>query len=216
MVCNGHKTIRRLVWALSVFALGWLPLAGLVSAQAQEKVYYRYVNDEGVQVLDDHIPPRFVPKGYEVVSLNGTVLRRVAPAPSPEEQRARKEAKRQRIEQDAYHQELRRRYSTVKDIEDAKRRNLAELQGNISILESNLSNVRLQIRDQEGRAARLERSGQTVPDALLDNIATLKQEVQKNLAQIERRQTEYDEVAEKFDEDAEAFRAMKASSQSAP
>jgi len=185
--------------------LGLAPLA-----QAQEKVYYRYTNDEGVQVLEDRIPPKYVPKGYEVVSMYGEVLRTVPPAPSDEELEAEARERQARQEREAYEQELKRRYSTVKDIEDAKRRSLAELQGNISILESNLSSVRLQIRELESRAARLERSGQEVPESVLVNLGTLKTEVQEIQAQIRHRQEEYDEVADKFDQDIEAFAEIRA------
>ena len=198
--------MRKSVLWFSVFCL--LGLASL--AQAQEKVYYRYTNDEGVQVLEDRIPPKYVPRGYEVVSMYGEVLRTVPPAPSDEELEAEARERQARQEREAYEQELKRRYSTVKDIEDAKRRSLAELQGNISILESNLSNVRLQIRDLESRAARLERSGQEVPESVLVNLGTLKTEVQEIQAQIRHRQAEYDEVADRFDQDIEAFAEIRA------
>jgi len=161
-------------------------------------------------VLEDRIPPKYVPKGYEVVSMYGEVLRTVPPAPSDEELETEARERQARQEREAYEQELKRRYSTVKDIEDAKRRSLAELQGNISILESNLSNVRLQIRDLESRAARLERSGQEVPESVLVNLGTLKTEVQEIQAQIRHRQEEYDEVADKFDQDIEAFAEIRA------
>lgn len=198
--------MRKSVLWFSVFCL--LGLASLV--QAQEKVYYRYTNDEGVQVLEDRIPPKYVPKGYEVVSMYGEVLRTVPPAPSDEELEAEARERQARQAREAYEQELKRRYSTVKDIEDAKRRSLAELQGNISILESNLSSVRLQIRDLESRAARLERGGQEVPESVLVNLGTLKTEVQEIQAQIRHRQEEYDEVADKFDQDIEAFAEIRA------
>ncbi len=189
----------------------FLGLASL--AQAQEKVYYRYTNDEGVQVLEDRIPPKYVPKGYEVVSMYGEVLRTVPPAASEQELQAEARERKARQEREAYEQELKRRYSTVKDIRDAKRRSLAELQGNISILESNLSSVRLQIRELESRAARLERSGQEVPESVLTNLGTLKTEVQEIQTQIQHRQSEYDEVAEKYDRDIDAFAEIKAANE---
>lgn len=187
-----------------------LVLSAAVWAQAQEKVYYRYTNDDGVQVLEDRIPPKYVPNGYEVVSMYGEVLKTVPPAPSEQELEAEARERQARQEREAYERELKRRYSTVKDIRDAKRRSLAELQGNISILESNLSSVRLQIRDLESRAARLERGGQEVPESVLVNLSTLKTEIQEIQAQIRHRQEEYDEVADKFDRDIEAFAQMQA------
>lgn len=197
--------IKKCVW-LSI-ALGLASGASL--AEPSEKVYYRYTNDEGVRVLEDRIPPRYVSQGYEVVSLNGRVIRTVPPAPSEEEMTQREKEQQAREEREQYHRELRRRYSTVSDIQDAKRRSLAELQGNISILESNLSGVRLRIRDLESRAATRERSGQEVGEAVLENLATLQTEVIELQAQIRQREQEYEQVEEKFDLDIQHFKAMQ-------
>ncbi len=86
---------------------------------------------------------------------------------------------------------------------------LAELQGNISILKGNLSNVRSQIRDLESRAARLERSGQEVPESVLQNMATLKTETMEIKAQIDVRKRQYEEVSDQFDRDIERFAEIK-------
>lgn len=197
----------RVRWFALIAGLTWV---GVLYAQAPEKVYYRYVNDEGVKVLEDRIPPKYVPKGYEIVSMYGEVLETVPPAPSDAEMEEKAEAERLRREREAYNRELKRRYSTVKDIRDAKRRSLAELQGNISILEGNLSNIRSQIRDLEARAARMERSGQAVSDSVLENLETLKAEVDEVKSQIVNRQKEYDQVAEKYDQDIERFKEIQA------
>lgn len=200
-------------WFALIAGLAWAVAA---YAQAPEKVYYRYVNDEGVKVLEDRIPPKYVPKGYEIVSMYGEVLETVPPAPSDEEMEEKAEAERLRREREAYNWELKRRYSTVKDIRDAKRRSLAELQSNISILEGNLSNIQSQIRDLEARAARMERSGQAVSDSILGNLETLKTEVEEIKAQIVNRQHEYDQVAEKYDQDIERFKEIQAAERRPP
>lgn len=199
----------------AVVLLGLALVTGpLAAAETAERVYYRYTNDEGVQVLEDRIPPRYVSGGYEVVSLNGRVLRTVPPAPTEEEAQRIQEQQQAQEERESYNRELRRRYSTVRDIRDAKRRNLAELQGNITMLESNLSNVRLQIRDLESRAAARERSGREVSDSIIENLETLEREVVEIQAQIEQREEEYEQVEAKFDQDVERFQEMQAQRES--
>jgi len=182
--------------------------AAVLAQEAERKVYYRYTNDQGVQVLEDRIPPKYVAKGYEVVSLTGEVIKTVDPAPTAEEAKRMEQEQQARREQERYDKELKRRYSTVKDIRDAKRRNLADLQGNISILESNLNNVRNQISDLETRAARIERSGGQVSDTILNNLSTLRAEVVDLQVQIEQREQEYQAAEEKFDRDIERFREI--------
>src|SRR5690606_27958622 len=103
-----------------VFILGaWATLA-TTPVFAADRVYYRYINEDGVQVLNHIIPPEYVPKGYEVVSLNGEVLKVVEPAPSEEEAEQVAMERKARLEQERRDKLLRRRYSSVNDIEAAK------------------------------------------------------------------------------------------------
>jgi len=196
-------------FALHTLLWGCLSLpVSTLAEEVERKVYYRYTNDQGVQVLEDRIPPKYVDKGYEVVSLTGEVIKTVDPAPTDEEAERMEREQQARREQERYDKALKRRYSTVKDIRDAKRRNLADLQGNISILESNLNNVRGQISDLESRAARIERSGGQVSETILNNLSTLRTEVIDLQAQIEQREEEYQAAEEKFDRDIDRFREL--------
>ena len=182
----------------------------LITSQviAAERVYYRYTSEDGVQVLNSMIPPEYVSKGYEVVSLNGEVLKVVEPAPSEEEAEQVALERKARLEQERRDKLLRRRYSSVKDIEAAKARGLQELQGNISILNSNLSNVRAQIAAGQKQAAIIERGGRSVSDTLLNNLSTLQSEEQNILLQIKNREQEYQSVSDKFDRDMLRFKEI--------
>lgn len=175
-----------------------------------EKVYYRYTDENGTEVVNDRIPPKYVPQGYEVVTLSGKVIREVPPAPSEEELERLEAEERAREEREEYNRQLRRRYSSVKDIRDAKKRKLAELQGHVSVLESNLEGIHQQIRDLQTRAARLERGGREVSEDMLDKLESLKTEVADLEERIDRREAERDKAAEEFDRDMERFRQMKA------
>jgi len=192
-----------------VIILGTLAnLAITGQAFAADRVYYRYTNDEGVQVLNYMIPPEYVPKGYEVVSLNGEVLKVVEPAPSEEEAEQVALERKARLEQERRDKLLRRRYSSVNDIEAAKTRGLQELRGNISILTSNLSNVRAQILAGQKQAAVIERGGRSVSETLLNNLSALQSEEQNIQAQIKQREQEYQSVSDKFDRDMQRFKVI--------
>lgn len=182
----------------------------LITSQviAAERIYYRYTNEDGVQVLNSMIPPEYVSKGYEVVSLNGEVLKVVEPAPSEEEAEQVALERKARLEQERRDKLLRRRYSSVNDIEAAKARGLQELRGNISILNSNLSNVRAQIAAGQKQAAIIERGGRSVSDTLLNNLSTLQSEEQNILLQIKNREQEYQLVSDKFDRDMLRFKEI--------
>jgi uncharacterized protein YeaO (DUF488 family) len=196
---------------MNSFRLAVVFSAALVSAKgvwASDQVYYRYTNERGVTVINDRIPPEYVSKGYEVVTIGGTVIRTVEPAPSKEERERRAEERRLTEEQERYDAELRRRYSTVEDIRSAKDRRLNTLQSNISILEGNVSSVRTRARTLEARAASMERSGREVSDTILEGLASLSQEEEDLLQQIEQRTLEYQEVEESFDRDIARFKEL--------
>lgn len=194
--------IKRITFLTSVTILS---ASATYGAEAPGRVYYRYINEDGVKVINATIPPEYVPKGYEVVSLNGEVIRVVEPSPTGEEAKRAAEERKLRKQQEKADKLLRRRYSSVADIEAAKTRNLQELQGNISILTSNLSNVRSQIVTQQEQAASIERSGRAVGDDLLRNLANLQAEERDIQMQIKQREREYQAASDKFDQDIKRF-----------
>jgi len=198
-------------WLCSVLLLA--PLAQAAPGPGDTvntNVYYRYINNQGIKVLDRSIPPQYIRNGYEVVAINGEVLRVVEPAPSEADaERVLHEKKVQHAQQqnDAL---LRRRYSTLHDIDAVKSRTLLELQSNIDILQTNLTNIRLQIEQAQSRAALVERSGREVPEDMLKNLADLDAEVVDTREQIKQRQTEYQLQSDRFDEDRRRFAEITA------
>lgn len=174
--------------------------------------YYRYLNDEGVTVMDSRIPPKYVKNGYEVVTISGRVLEVVAPAPSPEEAEeaaARREREAELAEFDSF---LMRRYSSVGDIEAAKERKLADFDASMSILRGNASGLEAQIKDVQGRAADFERSGREVPEVLLENLRTLQDRLNRANEQVEQRLIKKRELEERFDREIERFATIKSDS----
>lgn len=103
---------------------------------------------------------------------------------------------------------LKRRYSSVKDIESAKKRALSELGGNLAILRSNLSNVIAQLEEQQRQAGIRERNGQAIPQRILDNIHHLQAEKTEVRRQIAAREEELAQKAAEFDKDIERFRVI--------
>jgi ribosomal protein L29 len=166
---------------------------------------YRYVNDKGVVVLDRQgVPPDYVAKGYEVLNEQGRVIRVVPPAPSPEEMK-RIIAERARAGSD---KQLLRLYSTPEDVERAKQRKVAELDGLISVAKGNLLSLRSQQANLQSQAAEHERAGREVPDHLIAQIESLKSEqanLRRNVASYEdvRKQSEAS-----FDADRERLREL--------
>jgi hypothetical protein len=175
-----------------------LSLAGISHAQSQ---YYRYVDNNGVEVLGYSIPPEFVKNGYEIVSANGHVIQVVEPAPDPEfveRERALAALKEQ-------YEMLARRYSSVRDIEAAKNRKLVHVDASILLVESSIDNIKEEISDISSRAAEFERAGKPVPDNLLNNLQVLNEKMVATQAILLQRIEEKTIIEKRFAAEQQLF-----------
>ncbi|MCP1652533.1 DUF4124 domain-containing protein [Pseudomonas nitroreducens] len=163
-------------------------LAGQAAAdQAASQVeMYRYVNDKGITVIDRlGVPPQYIGKGYQVLNEQGRVIREVPPAPTAAEIEQRK-ADAARASSD---QQLMRMYTSVEDVDRARDRKLAELDGLTSVAKGNLQSLKMQQANLQARAADQERAGRQVPDDLvaqLNNLRSDEQRLQQDIARYQQ------------------------------
>ncbi|OAN29735.1 hypothetical protein [Pseudomonas oryzihabitans] len=164
--------VRRAAASLLLIAL---PLAG----QAAE--LYRYLDRNGTLVIDRQgVPPEYAGKGYDVLNEQGRVIRKVAPA-LPAAELDRRERERQQALVD---DQLRRLYSNVEDVDRAKARKLAELDGLLQIKKANLEATRQLQSQLMEQAAVQQRNGQALPadlQARLDAAAADQVRLQADL-----------------------------------
>lgn len=188
-----------------IFMAAGAVAATVADSHTNSKVFYRYINEQGTKVIAQSIPPQYVRGGYEVITISGEVIKTVAPSPTEADlQRVNKEktATKAQAEIDL---QLHRSYSNVNDIDAAKERNLLQLDNNIKILQTNLVNVKAQLKDQEAHAAAMERSGRKASDDVLNNIKTLRSEEKDVALQIKQRELELHEASDKYDRDKKRF-----------
>jgi len=167
--------LRQSVLGLLLIATAVVPAAAQPSQQktAVPTELYRYTDKNGRVVLDRlGVPPEYVSQGYDVLNDKGRVIRVVPPAPSLEE-RQRQAEEKAKASSDA---QLLRIYSEPADVDRALERKLAELDGLISVAQSNLHSLRTQQANLQAKAAEFERAGREVPEHLLVQIDNLKVE----------------------------------------
>jgi uncharacterized protein involved in exopolysaccharide biosynthesis len=180
-------------------------LCAAASAADSSVRFYRYVDAKGVTVLDRQgVPPDLISKGYEVLNDQGRVVQVVAPAPSLEE-RQRALADKARASSDA---QLLRLYSTPEDVDRAKARKLAELDGVITVARGNLASLRTQQANLQSQAADLERAGKQVPDHLVAQIENIKAEQVGLEADIKRYLDGRTQAEASFDADRSRLQAL--------
>lgn len=168
---------------------------------AAQKLLYRYVNEQGVKVLNHIIPPKYAQNGYEVINESGQVVRVVPPAPTEDEIAA---ANARRALQEEY-KVLRRRYSNIEEIEEAKQRQLESVETSIAILRGNVSNLTGQIENHMSKAAAAERAGREVPEHVLADLANSRAELTITEELMNIRQEERDKIVQKYDADIMTF-----------
>lgn len=196
----------------TVVAKRWLAIALLLFAvQAAGAVdrYFRYINNEGVTVINSRIPPEFVSRGYEVVTPSGQVLDVVPPALSPEEARqlvAEQERQAELAEWDDY---LLRRYSSTADIEAARERKLADFEASMAILRGNANSIQLQIDELQARAADVERAGRSVPENMLNKLGALHEQFATIQEQIKVQLKDRQNLEERFEAEIDRFAKIK-------
>lgn len=184
-------------------------------AHASSVKLYRYTNDEGNTVIDYRVPPEHVKKGYEVLSDKGVVVEVVPRELSEEEQKeadaqdrlaAEARSKQQRLKE--WDETLLLRYSTIADIEAARKRALMDLRIRVSILKSNKQSLKQQIENYQSQAAELERMGKPVDVQRLQAIEDLQTEISVTDRAISEREMEIAGVNEAFEEDIARFTVL--------
>lgn len=193
-----------------------LVLSGAFATHSQAAVQlYRYLNDKGIQVINDAIPPEYVSRGYDIIMENGTLLRRVPRQLSEEELSLRNtdESRKQMLEEEAeqmraWDESLMLRYSSIDDIEAAQTRAVRDLQIRISIQKSNLITIKAQIEREQQRAADIERRGGEVPEELSKTIDSLRREVEDTEQSIVLRREEINGVKASYQRDMERFSTL--------
>jgi len=200
------KTFASVVFGIALVCASTAGVAA--SGDKHAKVFYRYVNSDGVKVLHHSIPPQYAQKGYDIVSLSGKLVKRVPPALSAEEAAAKEEALKRSEHLAMWDRQLRRRYSSVADIEAAKKRKLNVLDTNILVLNSNITTTKTSIENQQLKAADVERTGRDVPQALLNVLRSLENDLEDSQEQVRLRLLEYQEVSDKFERDKRRFEVI--------
>ena len=165
-----------------LLALGVLA-SGVSYAVDKVVEYYRYTDERGITVISRQgIPANLIGNGYEVLSEQGRVLRVIPRAPTPEEYK-KMQADQEQAKSD---RQLLRLYTRIEDIDRARDRKIAYVDGQISIARGNLLSTRSLKSDLQRQAASQERAGRQVPANVLKQIEEVSVDEQRLQQQIER------------------------------
>lgn len=182
---------------------------------------YKYVNEDGVTVLDSHVPARYVKNGYSILSLDGRVIEIVPRALSDREirerdselaeQRAKEKAER---EQKIADQNLMRIYGGPEDVVRARDTKLASVEGFINTSRGNLARLESQKRSLESQLADIERAGGTIGKERLAQMRSIQNRIRNNEAEIEEKIAEMERLRANYSADLKRVRELYGSDKS--
>ena len=195
-----------------------LLLGGLSSAaiSVEDKLYYRYTNTNGEIVIVGKLPPEASPLGYDIITPGGQVIEKVPRQLTDQELLQKKgELARQQLRKKEAHRlaqwdkSLMLRYSSIADIEAARKRAKQSVKVRISILKSNRSAVKSEIERDQSQAANIERHNGEVPKALEDKIKLLHLKIEDIGDSILAREDELTAIDKGSDLDISRFATLQ-------
>lgn len=197
--------------ALALILLVPLLLIGASDSYAKKRLY-RWVDDEGNVTFSDQVPPDQVQHKRETLNEKAQVLDVVEKAKTPEElarqkrlEELRKEQEKIIAKQAAADKVLLATYRNLDDMNRALENKLALLDGKRRVIEGNKQRFDQQLLQQQQQAATLERNGQKIPEKLLKEIASSRQQIELTQQELQRHELERQAVEREFRADMARF-----------
>ena len=196
----------------SIALLLAIPLLLMDIGDSHARKLYRWVDDEGNVTFSDQVPPDQVQHKRETLNEKAEVLDVLERARTPEErarlrrlEQLRKEQEKIIAKQAATDKVLLATYRNVDDMERALENKLALMDSKKRGIEGNKQRFEQQLHQQQQQAANLERNAQKVPEKLLQDIASTRQQILLTEQELARHTLERQRVEREFRADIARF-----------
>lgn len=202
----------------AIFKLFLLSLLVLcqVSATAQSKRLYRWVDDQGKVHYSDVVPPKESQHGRSRLNNKGITLEKIAPAKTrqqlaQEARLANLRAKKQKIiaEQQAYDRVLLRTFRNSDEIQMTLDGKLQTIDLLNRLTYDNIKRLKEQLSIQQKKAASKERNGLQIPKQLLNGIDASRRQIRRNRAKVASNNKEKTRLKNKFNRDMKRFLTLR-------
>lgn len=194
--------------------------ASLLALPATAASLKKCVDEKGGTHYYDKNPPAAC-KDQEVTEMNtrGVVKKTISPPPSEQEVKAREEEATRKKEEEKRLATQQRRdtallqtYTTEKEIDLARDRNLQAADAAIKGIEPRLNAAQARLDQRTKQAENFTKQGKPLPDWLVEETAVSEKEVARLNAEMAAKQKERDEIQARFEADKERFRELRARS----
>ena len=190
---------------LAIIACILACIAAFFVSDAHAAYLYRFTNAQGKVEISNAIPSDRVVHGYDVLDMNGRVVRRVDRELTEDELAAKREVEAAREACEDAKRRVMALYRYESEIDHAKSKALDALAIAIDNDEANLAHVRGQHSELLEQAARMERSGSTLTSVVIQNIERAEAQVRVLEESIKNRSGERVEIERRFEEERTVF-----------
>lgn len=160
-------------------------IAGLTLSLPVAAKLYKWVDDNGTTHYGEVIPPEYANKDREVLDKSGRVIKSQE-ATTPERRLAQEQENAKKREDDKAALERQRRdqtlistYTTVQEIDLARRRSLQQVDARINFLNSNIKSANDNLVALQTEADNLTKAKRIVPNDLLGDIKNAQERLNK-------------------------------------
>ena len=195
--------------------LALVALVGATLAVQARATTYKWVDEKGVVHYTDKIPPEAVNKGSTVLDKQARPLKKIDPALTPEQQRARDAEEEQRRQQAKINEETARRdralmssFTSEAEIDLARARALGTIDAQLEAAQNFFATLRK--RKDEIDKKKLALGDKPVSVAIEREAEATDTELAKQKRLIEQKQAERTAIVARYDADKARWRELRA------
>jgi hypothetical protein len=177
---------------------------------------YKWVDEHGVTHYGDSMPAQYAGKGRSELSSEGLVIKKTAPAATPEQRKSMEEAAAQQkveaqvqLEQSRKDKALLDTYTSEQEIDLSRDRNLQQEDVVMQTLQMQIKAAQKKLDKHKQQAAAMTRSKRPVPPDLNEDIQSAEQEIQRLNARVEQKQNDVAATRANYEASKARFRELK-------
>lgn len=190
-------------------------LLALIASPAGAGTIKKWVDERGVTHYGDTIPPQYVDKSSTEISAQGIVVKKHERASTAEERKALEDEKLRQQEAQQKEQEQQRRdrallntYTSEKEIDLARDRNLQQAEVQSKSAELRVVQVEERLAKFRRQANAVKAGGKPLPADLSDDIAETEREIQRLRDGIKHKKSDMEAIRARFESDKQRFREL--------
>lgn len=188
----------------------------LASFPAVAGKLYKWVDEQGKTHYGNTIPPQYSQQGSTEFSQKGVEVKKTDAALTPEQRKAREEGLAQQKEEEKKALEQKRRdtallntYTTEKEIDLVRDRNLQQGELQLQSMELRAKQVQPRLDQARKRADALAAQKKPLPLDLQQELEEAEKEMLRLQEMVKQKRTEMDAIRARFEDDRKRFRELR-------